>query len=360
MLVANGMNIVGMEQKTCEICFEDKNSDVFKTLSCCKHDASCTDCLCEIINTSLQAKTVANIQCPNRHCAQPINSQDIDAINPNLSELFCDIAAQEYVNNEKHIKHCPTPECPYSFINDQKVKAAFKCPSCKHVYCSECRVQHAPEMTCEQAHEHKQLIGDTNKRETANTEWLQNNTKACPQCKTSVEKNKGCNHMTCKCSHQFCWLCLAGWRTCSCPHFTNDQLPQGQPVVNLDNALFLAGADINIQEGGDIVIHGNLQAEGNIMIQGGDINIRGLIQGGDINLQAGAINIDPWLIANAVAQLLAHGAINIQAPQVINNGQIVIENNQGLDLPVRNILEELAQDADLNVEDIFGEMEMVD
>ena len=37
-------------------------------------------------------------------------------------------------------------------------------------------------------------------------------TKQCPKCRTAIEKNDGCDHMTCKsCSHEFCWLCLADY-----------------------------------------------------------------------------------------------------------------------------------------------------
>lgn len=37
---------------------------------------------------------------------------------------------------------------------------------------------------------------------------LNDTTKNCPQCFVFITKTEGCNHMTCRCGCQFCWLCL--------------------------------------------------------------------------------------------------------------------------------------------------------
>lgn len=36
--------------------------------------------------------------------------------------------------------------------------------------------------------------------------------RRCPNCRNGVEKNRGCDHMTCKCRHEFCWCCLAPYK----------------------------------------------------------------------------------------------------------------------------------------------------
>ncbi|KAI8883511.1 hypothetical protein K501DRAFT_184309, partial [Backusella circina FSU 941] len=33
------------------------------------------------------------------------------------------------------------------------------------------------------------------------------NWSRCPTCKHMVEKNNGCNHITCRCGTQFCYRC---------------------------------------------------------------------------------------------------------------------------------------------------------
>ncbi|KAG9150384.1 hypothetical protein Leryth_014562 [Lithospermum erythrorhizon] len=43
--------------------------------------------------------------------------------------------------------------------------------------------------------------------ESETVNWLTANTKYCPKCHKPVEKNGGCNLVTCVCGQHFCWLC---------------------------------------------------------------------------------------------------------------------------------------------------------
>lgn len=40
--------------------------------------------------------------------------------------------------------------------------------------------------------------------------------KQCPKCKFWVEKNQGCDHMTCKCRFEFCYKCGGNFGKCEC------------------------------------------------------------------------------------------------------------------------------------------------
>ncbi|OAV98367.1 hypothetical protein PTTG_25634 [Puccinia triticina 1-1 BBBD Race 1] len=42
--------------------------------------------------------------------------------------------------------------------------------------------------------------------------WISANTKECTRCHLTIEKNGGCNHVTCKkCKPEFCWVCTGIW-----------------------------------------------------------------------------------------------------------------------------------------------------
>ena len=36
--------------------------------------------------------------------------------------------------------------------------------------------------------------------------------KRCPKCREFIDKNGGCDHMTCRCKHQFSWQTLKAWK----------------------------------------------------------------------------------------------------------------------------------------------------
>eukprot|EP00483_Globobulimina_turgida_P008374 UN08391 len=84
---------------------------------------------------------------------------------------------------------------------------SIDCPDCHCIWCFACRkVAHLP-CTCELA-DKWMLLHST---DSENITWVKAYTKECPKCKDHIEKNQGCNHMTCRCGHQFCWLCRKDW-----------------------------------------------------------------------------------------------------------------------------------------------------
>jgi hypothetical protein len=66
----------------------------------------------------------------------------------------------------------------------------------------------------------------------ADKEW-----KQCPSCRRMIELAEGCNHMTCVCGTEFCYLCAALWRggraTCECPLF-DDVEEENEEQVRVD------------------------------------------------------------------------------------------------------------------------------
>src|SRR3546814_401309 len=73
-------------------------------------------------------------------------------------------------------------------------------------YCTRIRAQLVQEETSKTG----ESKGDA--QDIADALWISANTKRCPKCTTPIEKNEGCNHMTCrKCRYEFCWICMQGW-----------------------------------------------------------------------------------------------------------------------------------------------------
>ncbi len=45
-------------------------------------------------------------------------------------------------------------------------------------------------------------------------QWVQHHTQPCPSCGSRIQKNGGCNHMSCAvCRRQFCWVSRTEERT---------------------------------------------------------------------------------------------------------------------------------------------------
>lgn len=125
--------------------------------------------------------------------------------------------------------------CPltYDGVRDPNYKMTRNAvqPKRPHRFCYSCGSQttHWP-IQCDALEEWKEKIaneigeldepdareGDcVNFNDVAQRLWMKANTRPCPKCKAPIEKNDGCNHMTCSnrnCRHEFCWICREDWK----------------------------------------------------------------------------------------------------------------------------------------------------
>ena len=84
------------------------------------------------------------------------------------------------------------------------------CHGCKTRSCFIHDVPWHANLTCAEYTTKVQSVEDA-----ANQQYYDANTKPCPNCNQHIEKNEGCDHMTCKkplgCGSEFCWRCLASY-----------------------------------------------------------------------------------------------------------------------------------------------------
>lgn len=79
-----------------------------------------------------------------------------------------------------------------------------------------CRnAHHTCTMCRRQAHGNKECPDDPDMNLT-NILAEQEGWKRCSQCNALVEHREACQHMTCRCGYQFCYVCNRRWRTCQC------------------------------------------------------------------------------------------------------------------------------------------------
>ncbi|KAF2681960.1 hypothetical protein K458DRAFT_489045 [Lentithecium fluviatile CBS 122367] len=107
---------------------------------------------------------------------------------------------------ESQRHYCSNPRCS-AWIKPALVKnGVATCPrqDCNQRACVLCKNE-AHDGTCSENEDIQKLKALANKRS-----W-----KQCPSCGHMICKDKGCKHMTCRCTYEFCFVCLQQW-PCEC------------------------------------------------------------------------------------------------------------------------------------------------
>ena len=124
---------------------------------------------------------------------------------------------QEYTT--KNRIYCPAKGCG-TWIPPRDIKIDHSggvnggrkygvCPRCKTQVCPTCNSKRHKSQECpkdESTTRFAELAKENG--------WMR-----CYNCSATVELKEGCNHMTCRCTAEFCIICGAKWKTCDCPWF---------------------------------------------------------------------------------------------------------------------------------------------
>jgi len=144
-----------------------------------------------------------------------------------------------YVDNSAgRVKWCPAPNCGNAVTSEMIKGMIVKC-SCGYRFCFSChREAHAP-ASCDQVKLWEKKCRD----DSETLHWKYANTKECPKCDTAVEKNGGCNHMTCRqCKHEWCWVCIRPWKGHNDYYNCNKFLKPEKNTVSSVAKLFKSGS----------------------------------------------------------------------------------------------------------------------
>ncbi|KAJ8319887.1 hypothetical protein KUTeg_001474 [Tegillarca granosa] len=220
----------------CDICTHSFALQEEPVHMSCKHQF-CRMCWKEYLNLKIQEGDAHHITCPGFNCSRLVPVDVIENIvSMEMARRYLQFDIKAFVESNPNIKWCPFPGCGRAVklpeIDNSNQAAVKKLPSdtsravdCGngHYFCWDCIGEAHEPSSCENWKRWHQKIAevkpeelhgtDSDTESAANCLWLVTNSKACPNCKSPIQKNEGCNHMKCsKCKYDFCWVCLDQWK----------------------------------------------------------------------------------------------------------------------------------------------------
>jgi len=196
----------------CQICLEPIPPCDFMPLELCG-DLFHLQCISQYIKTQIDQRQYP-INCPIPECSKEILMVDI-AHRTSLEDRvkYDTYSLNRFVElNSDSMSCCPTPDCKYVF-SFTKEFFHLNCPLCRHQYCMKCKCDYHHGKTCKEYLREK----SESSMDKAFYEFVQGaKYKMCSRCNHWIEKSQGCNHMTCRCGYQFCYVCGGPYKKCRC------------------------------------------------------------------------------------------------------------------------------------------------
>ncbi|KAI1797699.1 hypothetical protein LXA43DRAFT_1088778 [Ganoderma leucocontextum] len=191
---------------SCAVCMTDIDGEVIRAP--CGHTWD-VPCLSELFQRATKDESLFPPTC----CGRPLPLSLVrDHIGDELVSLFLE-KEQEHETSRR--VYCVVPSCSVFLGPATDTPSKLFCHKCgTRTTCAHCSGRaHSRSIRCASPDDAE--LAALAEREG----W-----RRCQRCGHMVELTFGCNHMTCRCRFEFCYVCGAPWKICDCPQWHEERL----------------------------------------------------------------------------------------------------------------------------------------
>jgi len=229
---------------SCQICFTDKVGSQCLRFIGCEH-VYCRDCMTNYFTEKITTGAVSSLICPTFKCeTQALPNQVADLVPFELFNKYETLLLETQLESMTDVVLCPRVVCQCPTMIDRETNMG-QCPACHLAFCIYCKATYHGVSPCKFKTSEQRAILDRYQNSTgdekafmekrygkkqletmsatlASEDYMASNARQCPHCNAPIEKNEGCNKITCwRCNTNFCWLC-------------GSRLPQTNPYTHFN------------------------------------------------------------------------------------------------------------------------------
>ncbi|XP_062867361.1 E3 ubiquitin-protein ligase RNF14-like [Trichomycterus rosablanca] len=215
----------------CGICFTEKLGSSCMLFKECEH-VYCKACLKEYFEIQIHDGNVQCLRCPEPKCTSVATPSQVKLlVGEDEFARYDRLLLQSSLDLMADVVYCPRTACGMAVMLEPDANMGL-CPSCRYAFCTLCKrtyhgLSHCPPTVEELQRLHEDYLNASAEErifleqrfgkhvirralEECSRQWLDENSKNCPRCGSHIQKEEGCNKMTCSfCKQHFCWTCLA-------------------------------------------------------------------------------------------------------------------------------------------------------
>ncbi|KAF2110180.1 hypothetical protein BDV96DRAFT_501694 [Lophiotrema nucula] len=208
--------------RDCAVCGDSFPIRDLPALVNCTHEPqTCATCFQTWIETELNSKSWNTISCPWSECRNILQHYEVQQYaTQEVYDRFDKLSARSALNDDPNFYNCMARNCDSGqFHYRDEHGTIFRCVECDFHFCIVHKNTWHEGETCEE-YDYRisgRKEADQRRQEEASEKAIKKLAKKCPgkNCNYHIEKNEGCDHMTCRCQrcrHEFCWECLAPYK----------------------------------------------------------------------------------------------------------------------------------------------------